>query len=270
MNAFTLFAVLFVCAAALTNGAPYATNVGINDRVQPFGHGAYQMLAGLMTSGAGTQAFMTEFAQVRFTHTHWHTEALKMAVIWEYFDLCIFLIQRTIFQGPLMRNRMLSAVLIEALSLNQVHFIRHFWFEDFQISHLPLFYLSLSQQNMEEVKRLLSSSPKRLAEIVPDRHAVESLKADTALRVIDLACYCTTLNAADFDLTRLLGCFVKSYMLVDADMARVIRRLCEAGASVTPAVMAELAHRRPSFVLSRKLLEEYHEVQNLVKEPETD
>lgn len=221
-----------------------------------------------MTSGAGIEVFMTEFAQVRFTRTHWYAEALKMTVFREYFDLCNFLIQRTIFEGPLMRNRVLSAVLDEALSLNKVAFIRHFWFEDFQISNLSSFYLGLSDQNMDEVKQLLASFPKRLAEIVPDLQAVEWLKADTALRVVGLASHCASLSPADFDLTQLLGLFVKSYALGDADMARVLGRICEAGASVTPMAMAELADRRPSFVLSRKLLADYYEVQNEVKEPE--
>jgi hypothetical protein len=230
------------------------------------------VLAALMTSAAGFQAYMAEFARVRYAPSLWLTDTLKMAVASDQLDLCAFLLDHTELEDAGRRDGLMSAVLYDALLLNRMGFVEFLWFQDFRISHLPSFYLSLSEQNSEGVKQLLTSHPRRAAEIVPHGYIINLLNAEAALRVIDLVNHCALENLTSplFSLSRLLRRFVKSDTMKDADMARVIGRLCEIGAESSLELLDILTKRHSGYAQSEATLRLWQEIQNAVKEPEMD
>jgi hypothetical protein len=114
--------------------------------------------------------------------------------------------------------------------------------------------------DLDGLKALISRHPEHASDMAPTIKAIEFTRcAKDALVLIELALHCDAESAkigkpGRFDPSRFLADGVIPGLLVDADMAVVIERLCELGAEVTPRLYSALDVRRDIYEQSRQML----------------
>jgi hypothetical protein len=294
MSRLNLVVALFAGASAVL--AALYTSDEVNRRVRIFGCDEYQTLASLIDNGRSMEPFMTEHARTRFDIQYvgifW--EILKMAVRQDQTGIALFLLERVAFDeqqlpGPGMRDRILSTLLELALAYRIMTLFRTLWFQDFEYWHIPYtaqdwqlgisgyiltpLHTCIVEEDMEEMKQLITSNHRRAAEMIPGQSTLIRLLACSAMRAIDLAQFCTTVSpaaAAKFNPTQMLHGFILSNYLSDADMLQVSGRLCELGAEVTQEMLDTLAQQHPDNVETFAALKAEREAQNEIKESEME
>jgi hypothetical protein len=245
----------------------------------PFTREDCLMLRALLAREGNTEAFTTKFAECRFQPDNLEdyqliVSALQSVIISDRMDLYNFLIERVKLVNDEWRDRLFTNLLVHALASDKMDFFQHFWYQHNKICSLDAFYgKALSDKNLEQVKQLVSSNPERAAELIPSN--MYGMKAETALRAIDLAYHCSLLSekaAAKFKPTEHMLALLGRYKLNDAEMVRVASSLCDAGAVVSQETFDVLDAQHPTFALpcTREALENIQAFQDPVKETETD
>jgi hypothetical protein len=269
MNFFAIFAALLTLPSVL-HSAP-------GSHFCEFQRDDYQMLEGLLSQGGSIEAFISKFADCYFEPRNpldLILAALQSSLLRERMDLYQFLIERTRLDEA-MTDGFFSHLLLLAFGNNKMVFFQQLWYQDFEFKDVGSFYLNLSEQNLEEVKKLISSYTRRAAELIPDNSSICLIDAESALRAIDIAYHCSLTSeaaAAKFNPTGLLTFILHHYGFSDMEMLRVTGRLCDIGAVVRPETFEGIDARdsKDELPRTREALENIQAFQDTVKEPVTD
>jgi hypothetical protein len=235
------------------------------------------MLKGLLTNRGKIEAFTNKFADCHFEPNHVDDRimaALKMAVIQDRLDLYEFLLERTRIDAAWV-NGVFSDFLIQALANNIMSFFRLFWHQDFEFVDVARLCWHLNDGNLMEIKQLISESPKRAVELIPEHCWFLSWEVEAVLWAIDMIHHCTLVSpaaAAKFDGPQLLLYLLQRYCHPDADMVRLVEALCNLGVRVSQECFDVLDARSPRFKLprTRECLQHHQALQDEVKDPGID